>query len=172
MKENAQTLVIGFGNPGRLDDGLGPALTAKLELAPLAGVETDAQYQLCVEDAERISRFERVVFADADTACTAPFSFRRLLPAPTGIGFSSHAVEPDEVLTLARDLFGAEPKAYMLGIRGYEFNAFGEKLSPKAKENLEKAVCFLARVIREETIDQAALPPLPLKKIELAERSN
>ena len=44
-------LVIGYGNPGRLDDGLGPAVASAMEEFNLPGVSVDSNYQLTVEDA-------------------------------------------------------------------------------------------------------------------------
>jgi hypothetical protein len=44
------------------------------------------------------------------------------------------------VLALAKDLFGAEPETWLLGIRGYEFNEFGEGLSARAATNLAAAM--------------------------------
>lgn len=142
-----KVLLIGYGNPGRLDDGLGPCLAASIERLDLAGVTVDSDYQLTVEDAEAVARHDVVVFADASVAGSEPFSFRRLR-AGGAPGFSSHGVEPGEVLALAGALFGREPEAYVLGIRGYAFDGFGEGLSERARANLDEAAVFVADVIR------------------------
>jgi hydrogenase maturation protease len=141
------TLVIGFGNPGRRDDGLGPALAAWLEGRDIPGVTVDSDYQLTVEDAEAVARHEVVVFVDAAVGGSEPFYFRRTHPCGSP-GFSSHSVEPGEVLALAGALFGARPEAYVLGIRGYAFNEFGEGLSERAAANLAAARDFMDRVLR------------------------
>jgi hypothetical protein len=52
-------------------------------------------------------------------------------------------MEPATVLGLARDVFGASPEGYLLGVRGYEFDDFGEVISPQARENLTAAIRFL-----------------------------
>ncbi|VGO14536.1 hypothetical protein PDESU_03099 [Pontiella desulfatans] len=59
------TLVIGYGNPGRLDDGLGPAFAERIQGLGLSGVTVESNYQLNIEDAELVSRYDTVVFADA-----------------------------------------------------------------------------------------------------------
>jgi hypothetical protein len=51
------------------------------------------------------------------------------------------------VLELARRLFGGEPEAYLLAVRGYAFNEFGEGLSAQARSNLARAVEFLRAAI-------------------------
>jgi hydrogenase maturation protease len=147
--EAADVLLIGFGNPGRLDDGLGPALADAIEKLNLPGVTVEADYQLTVEDAAEVARHGIVVFADADVGGPEPFWVKRIGPASDAMSFSTHSVEPRAVLTLARDLFGAEPECYLMGIRGYEFNEFGEVLSEHAKANLAEAVSFVERAIRE-----------------------
>ena len=148
MTDAGDVLVIGFGNPGRLDDGLGPALARRIEALGLPGVTVDADYQLTVEDAADVAKHETVVFADADVNGPEPFSMRRIHPGITRVSFSSHSVAPEAVLSLARELFKAEPQGYVLGIRGYAFDEFGERLSEKAKANLAAAATFLESALR------------------------
>lgn len=134
-------LVFGYGNPGRLDDGLGPVFAEKVEALSLDCVTVDSNYQLTVEDADQIKDYDVVVFVDASVNCKEPFELSEVDPKST-MHFSSHFFMPGDVLGLAQELFKAETKAYMLAIRGYEFNEFGEWLSEKAQNNLEKAVEF------------------------------
>jgi hydrogenase maturation protease len=135
-------LVIGYGNPGRLDDGLGPAFAAALEELNLPGVTVDSNYQLSVEDAADVADHDFVIFVDAHVSCDPPFSFEPVEPIPA-LSFSSHSVEPTALMALAADLFGGKTKGFALGIRGYEFNEFGEIISDQAKKNLDAALSFL-----------------------------
>ena len=137
-----KVLVIGYGNPGRLDDGLGPALAERLEKLSIPGVTVDANYQLTVEDAATVAEHDVVVFADAAVKGAEPFFFRRVV-AQRNPAADSHAVAPEAVLGFARKLFHAKTHGYVLGIRGYEFNEFGQRLSDKAQDNLEQAEKFL-----------------------------
>ena len=147
-------LLIGFGNPGRLDDGLGPALAERIERLALANVTADSDYQLTVEDAAEAARHDVVIFADADVGGPEPFYVRRLSPSGGTLSFSTHSVTPAAVLTLARELFRAEPEGYLLGIRGYEFDEFGERLSEGAAENLEAAATYLAAALESGKIEE------------------
>ena len=147
--------MIGYGNPGRLDDGLGPALAGKLEQEELPNVTVDSDYQLTVEDAAAVAQHEVVIFADAAVDGDGPYYFRRLEPADSA-GFSTHHISPAGVLGLARACFGAAPRGYVLGIRGYEFDDFGEGLSPKARGSLSAAFDFLLAAIRRGDFDDAA----------------
>lgn len=142
-----QVLVLGFGNPGRLDDGLGPALVAALESAALPGVCCEANYQLVVEDAAAIAEHEVVVFVDADVGCSPPFCFDAVRPDPT-LSFTSHALRPAALLALAHRLPGCKARGYLLGVRGYAFNGFGEGLSAQATANLQSALAFLVETLK------------------------
>ncbi len=156
MAEAPRTvLVMGFGNPGRLDDGLGPALAAALEGSVPAGVTVDADYQLTVEDAAALAAHDVVIFADAAVDGPEPFSFERLRPEPV-LGFSSHSVRPAALLALAETLFGAGPATYVLGIRGYEFNEFGERLSAAAQANLTAAAAFVRALLQQGNYEAMA----------------
>jgi hydrogenase maturation protease len=156
MSERRETvLLLGYGNPGRLDDGLGAALAAQVELLELPGVTAQADYQLCLEDAEAAARHDVVIFADAATSGAEPFSFDRLEPASC-LGFSTHALQPEAVLGLAQQLFGAQTDGYTLGIRGYAFNEYEESLSDRGRANLAAAVAFIRRVCEHGSFRELA----------------
>lgn len=145
-------LLIGYGNPGRMDDGLGPALADTVEQLAIPGLTVDADYQLNVEDAAAAAEHEAVIFADASVNGREPFFFKRLQPGDT-ISFSSHSVEPEAVLAMARTMFGSKVRGYALGIRGYEFNEFGEFLSGPALKNLAETVERLTPALRDGALD-------------------
>jgi hydrogenase maturation protease len=155
-------LVYGYGNPGRLDDGLGPALAAALAAEAIPGVTCDSNYQLSVEDAAAVAAHDVAIFVDADTAGPEPFWFDRIEPRRE-LSFSSHSCSPQAVLALAEDLLGGRAEAYLLGIRGYEFNEFGEGLSERAGANLGAAIEFLRLALEERRFADyaAAYRPAP-----------
>ena len=154
-QQPVKVLLIGFGNPGRLDDGLGPALAAQVERLGLPGVTVESDYQLCLEDAEAAARHDVVIFADADTSGDEPFSFRRIEPARS-LSFSTHSLRPEAVLGLARQLFGARTEGYILGIRGYAFNEYDESLTAQGRANLAAALAFIERACRQGSFAQLA----------------
>jgi hydrogenase maturation protease len=153
--EGGDVLVIGYGNPGRMDDGLGPALVEALEKLAIEGVDLDADYQLIVEDAAAVAAHKVVVFADAAETGPEPFYLRPVEPKGE-LGFSSHGCQPEAVMALAQELFRADTKGYILGIRGYEFNEFREALSDRARANLAAATEFLVKVLRGRDFEAAA----------------
>lgn len=155
-----RVLVLGYGNPGRLDDGLGVACADRLEVLDLSGVTVEADYQLTVENAEAIARHDAVVFVDACVAGTEPFSFESVVPDDeVVVSYTSHYLEPGSVMALARDLFDADAPAYALAIRGYDFNEFGQALSDRAASNLDAAMRFLTRTLRDGNLAAATGNP-------------
>lgn len=153
MKETYKVLLIGFGNPGRLDDGLGPALAEKIEKLNIPGVTVDSNYQLTVEDAAYVAENDIVIFADASINGKEPFIFTRVDPKKD-ISFTTHSIDPESVLGLSRELFHAETEGYILGIRGYDFNEFGEYLSRKAEVNLSQAADFIAAALQKKDFSE------------------
>ena len=152
-----KTLVIGFGNPGRLDDGLGPALAEVVDKLKIEGVSVDSNYQLEIEDAAEIAQYDHVLLADASVNCAEPFEFYEVHPKREGPGFTSHSVKPEALLAMSEDLFGRRPETYILAIRGYEFNEFGERLSEQAQKNLEAAGTFVTGLLSDAGGDNFSL---------------
>jgi hydrogenase maturation protease len=146
-------LLIGFGNPARADDGMGPALAEAIEAKNIPGVIVDADYQLTIEDSAQVAENDIVIFADASINGSGPFSFEPV-KAKEYDSFSSHSVEPAQVLALAENLFNSKAAGYILGIRGYEFDSFGSPISQKAKVNLQKAVDFVEKLLKTKNFNK------------------
>lgn len=134
-------LLIGYGNPGRGDDGLGPAFAERIEQAGLSGVTVMVDYQLTVEHAFDVAEAGQVVFADALIGGDGPFRFAPAHPV-IDADITSHNLSPEAVLTLARTLYDATPEAHVMGIAGQAFGEVREGLSGPALGNLDRAVAF------------------------------
>ncbi len=146
-------LLIGYGNPARADDGLGPALAEIIESKNIPGVTVEADYQLAVENSSQIAENSIVIFADASTNAAEPFDFQPVR-GRFNENFSTHTIEPAHIMALAEHLFGSKTKGYILGIRGYEFDSFSENLTEKAKANLQKAADFLEKLLKTKNFDK------------------
>ncbi|RMF75195.1 MAG: hydrogenase maturation protease [Acidobacteria bacterium] len=157
-------LVIGWGNPGRGDDGLGPACVEALARRAPVGVRFEQDYQLQPEHAADVAQARLVVFVDA--ACDAPAAVyvEPVAPRPAS-GFTTHGLAPAALLEIARGAFGAQPAAWIVGIRGSCFEPFREELSPEARDNLGRAVGFLDAVLAAddpaEELERAARCGVP-----------
>jgi hydrogenase maturation protease len=136
-----RTLVIGYGNPGRMDDGLGPAAAAAIAKLDLGGVTTTDNYQLVIEDAIDVAEHDVVWFVDATREGEGPCAIERIAPA-FDVTFTSHVVSPQTILAIAAQQFGKMPDAFLVSIRGYEFD-LAETLTERARENLALAVSHM-----------------------------
>lgn len=134
-------LLIGYGNSGRCDDGLGPAFADRIAAMALPGMDVDIDYQLTVDHALAVADAERVIFVDALMGSGAAFEFGAIRPGAAG-SLASHSLTPATVLELARTLYGKEPQAFVLGIAGAEFGEVKEGLSEEAARNLDLAEAF------------------------------
>lgn len=146
-------LVLGYGNPGRLDDGLGPAFCDALARLAPAGVEVRSAMQLAVEDAARAARFATVIFVDASLPDGQPFTFEPVTDGSGRVAFSSHTSSPGDVVALARTLFDAPVRGWTLAIRGARFQGFGEELSPTARDHLQEALAHLLHRLPDRVPD-------------------
>src|SRR6478736_6461247 len=98
-------LIIGVGNSGRGDDGLGWKLAEKAEELFHDVCDVEYRYQLQVEESELISRYDVVIFADATHELLENgFEFRRCQPAREYF-FSSHVQSPEAILYLTDVVF-------------------------------------------------------------------
>ena len=135
-------LVIGIGNSGRRDDGLGWKFTELLAQSVPEKADYEYRYQLQVEDVLLVCQYKKVIFADAShAAISGGFELSSCLPAAHYF-FSSHAQSPETILYLAQELYQKEPAAWTMAISGQNWG-LGTQLSPAAKENLEKALHFM-----------------------------
>ena len=141
-----RVLVLGYGNPGRQDDGLGPAAVAEIESVGWPNLTAFDNYQLNIEDAMEVAAHDVVWFVDAAKTGPSPYSVHNVSPAAT-IEFTSHLVRPEAILAIASQYYGASPQAFVLAIRGYEFE-FIEALTPGATDNLRAALAMLTERLR------------------------
>jgi len=139
-------LIYGYGNPGRQDDGLGPAMIEEIERLGYGFIETDANYQLSIEDAAEMAAHDFVILIDTTVQDVDCFSIRKVLPSST-ITFTSHLVKPESVVALCEDAFGRVPDVWIIGIRGYEFE-FAEGFTERAQKNYRKAFDFITQLLR------------------------
>ncbi len=137
--ESKQTLIIGIGNSGRKDDGLGWAFLETVKKNKAFDGELVYRYQLNVEDAEMISHVDRVIFVDAyKRKLPIGFQWKMILPEEQ-YAFTTHSFSPAALLFLCQELYSHTPEAYVLMIEGKNWG-LGVGLSLAAKKNLKEAV--------------------------------
>jgi len=145
-------LIVGYGNPLRGDDGVGPAVAhAFAGEAAIAGVEAIACHQLTPELAERFAAATRVVLVDAAAGLEAgAVSLTALQPAPALVSTLGHHVEPAQLLLIAQRLYGRSPEAWLITV-GAGSLELGEGLSPLVAAALPEVVAIARRLAQAGT---------------------
>ena len=149
-----RVLVIGYGNPGRGDDGLGPALAAAIAEMHLPDVTVESDYQLTVDHTTQIAAHDLVVFANAAIGLPEPWRLSALAAEPCET-LGSHHLSPSAALYLTRLLYDKAPPAWVLAIAGTEFDDLREGLCPVAQHNLALAVSSLKDWLARSTDAEA-----------------
>lgn len=142
LKEKTKDLlIIGIGNSGRSDDGLGWNLLGYIEKS-FPEIDCLYRYQLQIEDASIISSYESVIFIDATQEATDKGYYFKPCEPNEGFGLTSHALDPSTVLWLENNLFKRNPNSYILGIQGYKWD-LSQSLSENGLINLNRAKEFI-----------------------------
>ena len=146
-------LIYGYGNPGRQDDGLGPKLVELFEKeknmnVDMQSIDLDSNYQLNIEDADNIKDYDLIIFADASKTCKEPLEINEIYPS-NEIQFTTHSISPQSVLAICDDIHDKQPKAFLLEIRGYDWEMLIESMSQKAEDNLLIAYDELKKFIKD-----------------------
>jgi len=130
---NEKSLVIGYGNVDRQDDGAGWHILDRL--AEILGLEPDEQdawseegsiclryaLQLTPELAEFIAQFDRVCFVDAHTSLVKEeIHAIRVEPLYQASAFTHH-MTPETCMLLTQKLYGKQPESILFSVRGYAF---------------------------------------------------
>ncbi len=142
--DKADILLIAIGNSGRRDDGLGWEFADRVSRSCGSLIDCEYRYQLQIEDAVMVSRYDTVIFADAShSELKEGFELQPCIAAHHYF-FSSHMQSPETILYLAKELYNKTPEAYTLAITGYNWG-LGNTLSKEAEPNLQKAISFFEK---------------------------
>jgi len=159
-----KTLILGYGNPDREDDGVSwhimKMICEKLgreapltyqDDFPLSEETPDFLFalQLTPELAETLAKYDRVCFIDAHTGSV-----------PNNINFTevnsefqsspfTHHMTPSTCLVLAETLYGAYPKAVLVSVRGYQFE-FNHVLSTLTEAHAQEAAAIIFNWLKSE----------------------
>lgn len=172
----SRTLVIGYGNLDRGDDGVAfyvvNALRKRLGQRTLSedengwhdlGAKTDSVFlrQLLPEWLETAAAYDRVIFLDAHVHEDAPDLFCvPVVPEFVSSPFTHH-MTPAAFMAFLRTLYEREPAGRILSIRGHEFE-FCRGLSPEVSKQVPPAVDTILGLVELEGVtvrqETGALP--------------
>lgn len=160
-----KTILIGWGNPDRQDDGVAwHVLTAVAERLGLPvpdsyedpfecghdQVEFLFLLQLTPELAEEIAGYERVVFIDAAVGGSGgEIVMGGVGATETHLPVLSHHLSPEALMVMTRSLYGAQTEALLLTVTGTEFQ-FSRELSAGVQRAVPEAAGRILAWIRRE----------------------
>lgn len=168
-------LIVGFGNEFCGDDALGPLVVKLLQqymsgelrveslktklLTPnsqlLTVVDLQIARHLDFTWAEVLANYQYLIFVDASAHRGYPLVKVKKLSRPlnpayggTGRPFTSHHISIDHLLKITRELYGKNPSAYLVAVRGENFD-FGKELSSRGRQAAGRAVKKILSLIKD-----------------------
>jgi hydrogenase maturation protease len=154
-----KTLVIGYGNSLRGDDGSGPFVAEQVAAWNLPAVRSCSVHQLTPELAAEISEVEQVFFIDAFIRTEEQLQASiQIVTAEAEERRLDHLWSPKVLLQLAKTLYGAEPIAYQILIPAAQFN-YGTPLSTVAYNGASRAIGMIANYLKNQ---RTRLDPLSI----------
>ncbi|MBN1305989.1 MAG: hydrogenase maturation protease [Anaerolineales bacterium] len=147
-----KTIIIGYGNPDRQDDGVAwhvmCALAQRLGLNAPTNIDDEFQsgsdinfifqLQLTPELAEDISNYPLACFVDAHTGAIPQEVNAEVIDAHFQKSPFTHHMTPQTLLSMCQSLYQKAPKALLVSIRGYRFG-FSDDLSEQTRELVPQA---------------------------------
>lgn len=165
-----RSLILGFGNADRQDDGLawhvlvgvaarhGQAVRSPDDDLPSlpGGVDLLFQLQLTPELAEDLAAYDRVCFVDAHTGnIDEDVALSPVVPGYQASPFTHH-LTPATCVAIAGALYGRAPKSVLVSVRGHVFG-FESELSAQSAALVPEAVNLIVDWLagRAESAPQA-----------------
>ncbi|HTT19406.1 MAG TPA: hydrogenase maturation protease [Candidatus Sulfotelmatobacter sp.] len=149
----ARVLIVAYGNPLRCDDGIAWRAADELE-RKFPDLEIRRLHQLAPEVAESVRHRDLVVFIDA--ACVErgrpgdvrvrEVSGQEILQRPAA--HFTHTCSPVRVLELARELYKAHPKTFVITVAGENFG-HGDCLSEPVAAALPELIARIERLVED-----------------------
>jgi len=150
------TWIIGYGNPHRKDDGIGPYVIEQLsrDFGDGTGITLRSLHQLDPVLAEEVQSAEVLLLVDA-TVETLERGLRwtRIQPKEDFSASDTHHLHPEGLAGLLESLYQRTPAMWVVSVQGSDFG-FGEGLSLEAQEKAERARSEIVQFCWREFIDK------------------
>lgn len=144
MKEcKIKVIVIGIGNDLRGDDGIGKEFIQNFNFE-----DVDKFYVpfLDIDIVEKVKEYDIVIFVDASVKEDS-FKLSKIEKDKSKSVFS-HYLSYKDVIALVNNFYNPNTCGYILEIGGQDFD-YKNCLSNKAKDNVQKALKFLKRFLKD-----------------------
>jgi hydrogenase maturation protease len=150
------TWIIGYGNPQRKDDGIGPYVVEQLCRDLGRGTEFGLRslHQLDPVLAEELQGAERLIFVDATVEpLERGLRWTRIRPQRELSPCGMHHLNPPVFAGLMASLYQRSPTMWLVSVQGNDFG-FGEGLSLEAREKAERARSEIVSFCLREFVDK------------------
>ena len=146
--------IIGYGNPHRRDDGVGPHVVNGLGrfLGPRRGCRLLSLLQLNPDLAEDMRDAHSIVLVDASAEyIEGGWSWTRVLPEWGDLPYLTHHTSPPFFLGLLQAVYHACPAMWLVSVQGEDFG-FGEGLCPETEKRAKAVIWDIARWMSQEKL--------------------
>jgi hydrogenase maturation protease len=143
--------LVGFGNPQRRNDGIGPYIVRRLKT--ILKSQNKIGF-LIVRHPEpsivaELQGAGRILFVDATIKALAKgWQINRIEPALDMLPYTTHHFTPMVILGIMQQLYGQSPPAWVLTVEGCDFG-FGCSLTSTAKERARAAIAAIVGFVRD-----------------------
>jgi hydrogenase maturation protease len=145
-----KTLVVGYGNSLRGDDGVGWVVAEQLaESIADSQVCVLVRQQLMLELAPEIAQSDRLILIDAAAdKIPGQISVEKIEPAHASVELSSHHLQPATLIACARQLYGSSPETWLVSVGGESFEC-SDQLSPRVAAQVPQVLACVRELIEK-----------------------
>ena len=148
--------IIGYGNPQRRDDGIGPYIVKRLQ--PFFKHRKDVHllvlHQLEPDVFDVLKTAHTILFVDATVEMLAEgHDWAEIGPEIKALPCLIHQVAPSFILGLLQCLYRRNPAAWMVSIQGDDFS-FGNGLSSEAQKRAEQVIGEIPEFVLTEVSEK------------------
>jgi len=154
-------LIVGYGNPCRRDDGIGPYVANQLEsfLCRLKNIHYLVLHQLEPCLINEMQYADIILFVDATVETLAEGrQWAMIQPNIQAIPSFTHQCSPPMVMGWLQAIHHRNPAAWLVSIQGKDFD-FGRGLSFEARKKSRQVISEIAEYILTYSVEQDRITP-------------
>jgi hydrogenase maturation protease len=148
-KQNKNTLIIGYGNTLRSDDGVGQLVSQEMEKFNYPYINCLYQHQLTPELVEKIIKYDRIILVDAKVNLDK-VQLIQLNNNQNNLNNHScwtHHINPQSLIYLTQFIYQKTPESWLITIPTQNLS-FGENLSEITQKGKQKALKIITDLVK------------------------
>jgi hydrogenase maturation protease len=150
--EPLHSWIIGYGNPQRRDDGIGPYVADRLNnvLKHKKEIRILSPHQLEPDLVEELRYARLLILVDAAMdKINGGWQWVKVNPELEDLPYLTHHFKPAFLLGILQALYHQFPQTWLVSVQGEDFE-FGEGLTPQAKKRAHRVVSEIVRFISKD----------------------